>query len=76
MSEYAEHRIFAPTRHENIQEGDHVVTPSGAVHWLVRRIHSKVDPLGVELVSGMTGRVRFDNYADLILFKKKTEVLA
>lgn len=55
---------------EVIEVGDHVITPSGNVHWIVEEISSKIDPIGVLLRSGMTERKRYDAYSNLTLFKK------
>lgn len=40
------------------------------VHWRIEHIHSRIDPLGVYLRSGMTDRVRYANYVDLRLHSK------
>lgn len=56
----------------DIEPGDHV-TISGrpdAVIWDVVVIESRIDPLGVVLESGMTGRTRREGYADLRLHSK------
>jgi hypothetical protein len=37
---------------------------------LVEHIYSRVDPLGVLLASGMTGRKRYEDYGNLVLFQK------
>jgi hypothetical protein len=54
----------------DIAEGDWVRTPSGQVDWFVDKIFSRIDPLGVRLVSGMTERVRYEDYEQLVLYKK------
>jgi len=53
-----------------IEEGDWVLSPTGSVHWRVEHISSKIDPLGVLLTSGQTGRKRFEAYSNLVLFQK------
>lgn len=53
-----------------IEEGDWVISPSGNVHWRVETISSKIDPLGVLLTSGQTGRKRYEAYSNLVLFQK------
>lgn len=54
----------------DIEIGDHVITPTGSVHWEVEAIESRIDPLGVLLHSGMTGRLRREDYSNLVLFQK------
>lgn len=53
-----------------IELGDHVMTPSGNITWEVKEITSRIDPLGVLLESGMTGRRRYENYESLVLYQK------
>lgn len=55
---------------EAIEVGDHVLTPSGNVTWVVVEIGSKIDPVGVLLMSGMTDRRRYEAYENLTLFQK------
>lgn len=50
--------------------GDWVICPTGSVHWQVEHISSKIDPLGVFLRSGMSGRARYEAYSNLVMFKK------
>lgn len=57
---------------EQIEVGDHVMTPTGNIHWIVQEIGSKIDPIGVLLRSGMTERLRYEAYENLTLFKKGT----
>lgn len=59
--------IPSPTE---VEIGDHVITPSGNVHWVVEHIFSKIDPLGVLLTSGQTGRKRYEDFGNLVMFKK------
>lgn len=53
-----------------IWPGDWVLTFTGKVHWEVVTVESMIDPLGVLLKSGQTGRIRRDTYSNLKLFKK------
>lgn len=57
---------------EPIEVRDFVTTPAGKVHWYVYRIESRIDPLGVILISGQTQRFRRETYSNLTLFKKGT----
>lgn len=57
-----------------IQVGDTVYAgATGRVHWTVETIEDRIAPLGVVLVSGMTGRVRRESYENLIPFKGQSE---
>ena len=54
-----------------IEVGDHVtVGHTGEVHWVVKAIESVIQPLGVILSSGLTGRIRRDSYPNLHLYRK------
>ncbi|UOE45971.1 hypothetical protein [Agromyces larvae] len=57
-----------------IQPGDHVTiaTRRDRVVWDVVAIESRIDPLGVLLRSGLTGRHRRESAANLHLFQKGT----
>ena len=53
-----------------IEVGDHVLVGSGQIHWIIQRIDSRIDPLGVLLKSGMTERRRYENFESLTLYQK------
>ena len=54
-----------------IETGDHVtIGHTGEIHWIVRAIESYIEPLGVVLYSGMTGRIRRESYSNLHLYRK------
>jgi hypothetical protein len=56
---------------EALEVGDFVFAGlHSQVHWEIKTIESRTDPLGVVLESGMTGRTRRDSLANLRLFKK------
>lgn len=57
-----------------VEEGDCVMTYHGNIHWEVERIDDKISPLGVLLRSGMTERIRYDAYSNLVLLKKGFEL--
>lgn len=59
-----------------IEEGDHVSVRGGKVHWIVAEIDSRIDPLGVRLTSGMTGRTRYESYESLTPHPWRTEEAA
>lgn len=53
--------------------GDYVQINGNALTWLVLQIETRIDPLGVVLESGVTGRRRRETYASLRLFKRGGE---
>ncbi len=59
---------------EEIEEGDHVTVAllGRGVHWIVDKIDSRIDPLGVRIISGMSNRARYETYSNLTLFRKGT----
>ena len=56
----------------SVEIGDYVRINTSRLTWLVKQIDTRIDPLGVLLESGQTGRKRRETYAALNLFQKGT----
>lgn len=56
-----------------IDEGDYVTINAETLTWKVLSIETRIDPLGVLLESGQTGRQRRETFSNLRLFKKGSE---
>lgn len=56
-----------------IEPGDTVTINGGRIHWIVRAIESRIEPLGVQLISGLTGVRRRESFSNLVLFKKRAQ---
>lgn len=61
-----------PDGEGRVEVGDYVTIAAHPhpLTWSLRSIESEIDPNGVILISGQTGRLRRANYADLHLYRK------